>query len=118
MVDKKEKKKDDPWAPAQEALFNMVRAWANEENADDQEAVARQCLQIMEEVNETEGAPFIFVCEMARILAIFIARYMAALNEKIPSRDELMVEIDILELEYIEEFVLAEDEDDGEDTQV
>ena len=45
---------------------------------------------IMEEVNETEGAPFIFVCEMARILAIFIARYMAALNEKIPDREEIM----------------------------
>jgi hypothetical protein len=112
-----EKKKGDPWAPAQEALFNMVRSWASEDNADDQEAVARQCLAIMEEVNETEGAPFIFVCEMARILAIFIARYMAALNEKIPSRDELMTEIDILELEYIEEFVLAEDED-GEDPEV
>jgi hypothetical protein len=114
MVDKE---KADPWAPAQEALFNMVRAWATEEHEDDQEAVARECLRIMEEVNETEGAPFIFICEMARILAIFIARYMAALNEKIPSREELMTEIDILELEYIEEFVLAEDED-GEDPQV
>jgi hypothetical protein len=116
MVDKVDK--PDPWAPAQEALFNMVRAWAAEEHADDQEAVARECLAIMEEVNETEGAPFIFVCEMARILAIFIARYMAALNEKIPSREELMTEIDILELEYIEEFVLAEDEDDGDDKKV
>lgn len=115
MVEKKDKKKDDPWAPAQEALFNMVRAWASEENEDDQEAVARRCLEIMEEVNETEGAPFIFVAEMARVLAIFIARYMAALNEKIPSREELMTEIDILELEYIEEFVLAEEGDDESD---
>lgn len=106
--------KPDPWAPAQEALFNMVRAWVKDE---DQEIVARECLRIMEEVNETEGAPFIFVAELARILAIFIARYMAALNEKIPEREEIMAEIDILELEYIEEFVLAED-DNGEDKTV
>lgn len=112
MVEKTEK--PDPWAPAQEALFNMVRAWVKEE---DQAIVAQECLHIMEEVNETEGAPFIFVAEMARVLAIFIARYMAALNEKIPEREEIMQEIDILELEYIEEFVLAEDED-GEDTSV
>lgn len=106
--------KPDPWPPAQEALFNMIRAWVKEE---DQEKVAEECLQIMEEVNKTEGAPFIFVAEMARVLAMFVARSMAALNEKMPSREEIMQEIDILELEYIEEFVLAESED-GEDTSV
>lgn len=112
MVDKA-----DPWAPAQEALFNMIRAWVKEE---DQEIVARECLRIMEEVNETEGAPFIFVAEMARVLAMFVARYMAALNEKMPSREEIMAEIDILELEYVEEFVLAEMEENenGEDQAV
>jgi hypothetical protein len=90
----------------------MVRAWVTEEHKDDHEAIARECLRIMEEVNETEGAPFIFVCELARMLAVFIMRYMAALNEKIPEREEIMQEIDVLEWEYIEEYVLAEMDDD------
>jgi hypothetical protein len=110
--------KADPWSPAQEALFNMVRAWVTTEHKGDHEAIARECLRIMQEVNETEGAPFIFVCEMARMLAVFIMRYMAALNEKIPEREEIMQEIDVLELEYIEEYVLAEEEDDGENPEV
>lgn len=101
--------KTDPWPPAQEALFNIIRAWVKEEDAD---KVAQECLTIMQDVNKTEGAPFIFVCEMARVLATFIARYMAALNEQIPTREEIMAELDILELEYIEESVIAENEDD------
>jgi hypothetical protein len=101
--------KTDPWAPAQEALFNIVRAWVKGEDPD---KIAQECLAIMKEVNETEGAPFIFVCEMARVLATFIARYMAALNEEVPSREEIMAELDILEMEYIEEAVMAENEDD------
>lgn len=100
----------DPWTPAQEALFDIVRAWVSEEYASDPQLVAQECLKIMKGVNETEGAPFIFVCEMARMLATFIARYMAALNEAIPTRAEIMREIDVLELDYIEESVLAEQE--------
>lgn len=101
--------KADPWAPAQEALFNIIRAWVKEEDAD---KVAQECLTIMQDVNKTEGAPFIFVCEMARVLATFIARYLTVINEEIPTREEIMAELDILELEYIEESVMAENEDD------
>ena len=64
----------------------------------------------MQEVNETPGAPFIFVAELARVLAETVAKYMAALNEELPSREEIIAELDILELEYIEESVLAESE--------
>lgn len=102
----------DPWPAAQEALFDIIRAWVKEDLAGDPDQVAKECLKIMKDVNKTEGAPFIFVCEMARILATFIARYMAALNEEIPTREEIMHEIDILEMEYIEESVMAEAEDD------
>lgn len=105
----------DPWPAAQEALFDIIRAWVKEEFASDPQLVANECLRIMKDVNQTEGAPFIFVCEMARILATFVARYMAALNEEIPTREEIMHEIDILELEYIEESVMAEEEEDEED---
>lgn len=102
----------DPWPPAQEALFNVVRAWVKHE--DTQEA-ADACLQIMKEVNETPGAPFIFVAELARVLAETVAKYMAALNEDLPTRDDVLAELDILECEYIEESVLAEmdNEDDS-----
>jgi hypothetical protein len=109
-----EVEKPDPWPPAQEALFNVVRAWVKEENAQDQQKTAEECLKIMREVNETEGAPFIFVCEMARILAERIARHLADLSGELPSREEVMHEIDVLEWEYIEESVLAEEEDDAE----
>lgn len=107
--------KKDPWPSAQEALFNIVRAWVKEENADDQQKAAGECLEIMREVNETEGAPFIFVAELARVLAETIARHLADLNEKIPSRAEVMDEIDVMELEYREECVLAEWEAESED---
>ena len=106
------RKRRDPWAPAQEALFNVVRAWVKEENADDQQKSAEECLQIMQEVNETPGAPFIFVAELARVLAETVAKYMAALNEAMPSREEVMAELDVLECEYIEESVLAEFEEE------
>lgn len=106
--------KPDPWPPAQEALFNIVRAWVKEENADDQQKSAEECLGIMKEVNQTEGAPFIFVCELARVLAECISRYMAIGNDgELPTRAEVMEELDILELEYIEESVLAEADDDS-----
>lgn len=112
MAELVKEEKPNPWPPAQEALFNVVRAWVKEENADNQQKSAEECLKIMKEVNETEGAPFIFVCELARVLAECIGRYMAALNEELPARAEVMHEIDILELEYIEDSVLAEVEDE------
>lgn len=104
----------DPWPPAQEALFNIVRVWVKEENAKNPRKIAEECLKIMKDVNATEGAPFIFVCELARVLAQCIAKYMSALNEEIPSRSEVMDEVDILELEYIEEAVLFESEEEDE----
>jgi hypothetical protein len=107
--------KPDPWPHAQEALFNIVRAWVREENAEDNQLAAQECLIIMREVNQTEGAPFIFVAELARLLAQCIAKYMAALNEEIPSREDVMAEIDTLELDYIEEQVVLEMEDDEDD---
>ena len=102
----------DPWPVAQEALFNIVRAWVKEENSDDQQKSAEECLEIMREVNLTEGAPFIFVAELARVLAETVARHLADLNGEIPSREQVMEEIDTMEMEWIEELVLAEDEDD------
>lgn len=102
----------DPWPVAQEALFNIVRAWVKEENADDQQKSAEECLEIMREVNETEGAPFIFVAELARVLAETVARHLADLNGEIPSREQVMEEIDTMEMEWIEELVLADNEDD------
>ena len=106
--------KPDPWPPAQEALFDVVRAWVKEENADDQQKTAEECLAIMKEVNRTEGAPFIFVCELARVLAEHIARHLADLNGVFPSREEVMEEIDVIEMEYREEAVLAEFEDEDD----
>jgi hypothetical protein len=105
-------KKKDPWPPAQKALFNIVRAWVKEENEGDQEKSAEECLAVMREVNLTEGAPFIFVAELARVLAETIARHLADLNGALPSRAEVMEEIDTMEMEYIEELVLAENEND------
>lgn len=108
-------KKKDPWPPAQEALFNIVRAWVKEENAEDQQRSAEECLAIMREVNETEGAPFIFIAELARVLAETIARHLADLNGEFPSRAEVMQEIDTMEMEYREECVLAEWDAESED---
>lgn len=102
--------KPDPWTPAQEALWDIVRAWVDEKYADDPQQIAERCLQIMKDVNETEGAPFIFVCELARMLAVMVAKYLAVGEDELPSREEVMEEIDTLELEYIEEAVLAEEE--------
>jgi hypothetical protein len=68
----------------------------------------------MRQVNETEGAPFIFVAELGRVLAETIARHLADLNGALPSRSEVMEEIDVMECEYIEELVLSEMEQ-GED---
>lgn len=101
----------DPWPPAQEALFNVVRIWVREE---DTQVAAEKCLEVMKEINLTPGAPFIFVAELARVLAETVARYMAAINEVMPTRDDVLAELDILECEYIEESVLAEmdNEDD------
>lgn len=104
--------KKDPWPSAQEALFNIVRAWVREENEGDQQKAAEECLEIMREVNLTEGAPFIFVAELARVLAETIARHLADLNGELPSRADVMEEIDTMEMEYIEELVLADNEDD------
>lgn len=109
-----EQEKPDPWLLAREALFNVVRAWVKEENATDQQKTAQECLEIMKHINQTEGASFIFVCEMARVLAESIARHLADLNGELPSREEVMDEIDVLEMEYIEETVLAEVEDEDE----
>lgn len=102
--------KPDPWAPAQEALWDIVRAWVDEKYADDPQQIAERCLQIMKDVNDTEGAPFIFVCELARMMAVMVAKYLAIGEDELPSREEVMEEIDTLELEYIEEAVLAEEE--------
>jgi hypothetical protein len=101
----------DPWPPAQEALFNIVRAWVNEFPDVDQEKVASECLEIMENVNETRGAPFIFVCELARVLATVLAKYLCACNDTFPTAEQMLAEIDVLEMEYIEEFVVAETEE-------
>jgi hypothetical protein len=110
----RDEEKKDPWGPAQEALFNVVRAWVKEENEGDPQKTAEECLKIMKEVNQTEGAPFIFVCELARVLAECIARHLADLHGELPSREEVMHEIDIMELEYIEESVISEQESDEE----
>lgn len=101
----------DPWSPAQEALFNIVRAWVNEFPDVDQEKVAAECLEIMESVNKTKGAPFIFVCELARVLATVLAKYLCVANEAFPNAEQMLAEIDVLEMEYIEEFVVAETEE-------
>ena len=101
----------DPWPPAQEGLFNIVRAWAREE---DPEKVAQECLDIMKNLNTVEGAPFIFVCELARMFAEVVAKYMSALNEELPTREQLLAELDTLEMEYIEDNVLAEFEDEND----
>lgn len=106
-----EKPEVDPWPIAQEALFNVARAWVKHEDA---QGAADECLEIMKEVNETTGAPFIFVAELARVLTETIAKYMAALNEVMPSREDVLAELDILEMEYIEESVLAEVEDEDD----
>ena len=102
--------KPDPWPRAQEALFDVVRAWVREEDPQD---AAEQSMDILKEINDTPGVPFVFVCEMARVLAETVAKYMTALNEDLPTRNELLREIDILEMEYLEELVLSEqDEND------
>lgn len=103
--------KPDPWPPAQEALFNIVRAWVDEFPEVNQEKVATECLAIMEQVNKTKGAPFIFVCELARMLATVLAKYLCVCNEEFPDAEQMLQEIEILELEYIEEFVVAEESD-------
>jgi hypothetical protein len=87
---------------------------------DDTQQAAEKCLGVMKEVNETPGAPFIFVAELARVLAETIARHLADLHGELPSREQVMEEIDVLECEYIEESVLAEFEaakEDGTDVQ-
>ena|SRR5277367_4044625 len=106
-----DEEREDPWPSAQEALFNIVRAWVDEFPEVDQEKVAEQCLQMMEEVNKTKGAPFIFVCELARMLATVLAKYLCVCNDVFPDAEQMLQEIDILELEYIEEFVVAEESD-------
>jgi hypothetical protein len=112
---------DDEYADvrgvAREGMFNIMRAWVSHklESEDDFEKVAYECLAIMKEVNQTPGAAFIFVAELARVCVEIIAQYMSALNEELPSREDLMNEISVLECEYIEESVLAEWEDEHKD---
>lgn len=103
--------KTDPWPVAQEAVFNMIRAWVDPQYGDAR-GIAQRCLDIVLEVNETEGAPFIFVCETARVFALYIARYITEDEEALPSREQILAEIDLLEWEYIEEAVLAESEEE------
>jgi hypothetical protein len=106
----------DPWEPAQEALFNIIRVWVQEFPEADQEKIASECLEIMEKVNQTRGAPFIFVCELARMLATVLAKYLCVCNDEFPDAEQMLAEIDILEMEYIEEFVVAESESDNDVT--
>ena len=98
---------------AREGMFNIMRAWVSRElnEEDDFEKVAYECLHIMQEVNKTPGASFIFVAELARVCVEIIAKYMSGLNEEVPDREDLLKEIDLLELEYIEESVLADNEE-------
>lgn len=112
-VSEEQKFEIDPWPPAQEALFNVVRVWVTNE---DTQVAAEECFKIMREVNETPGAPFIFVAELARVLAETVARHLADLNGVFPSREEVMAELEIIEMEYIEESVLAEIEDEDDET--
>lgn len=104
----------DPWPVAQEAVFNMVRAWVDPQYKDAM-VIAERCLEIMQDVNKTEGAPYIFVCELARVLAVLIARDLEHADGSLPSREEVMEEISLLELDYIEESVLADLEPDDEE---
>lgn len=100
----------NPWPAAQEGVFGVIRAWAHEERDCDPEASVEEIANIMTELNKTEGAPFVFVCELGRMTAMLIARYMTALNEEVPTRAQIMAELDVLEMEYIEETVMAEEE--------
>jgi len=103
--------KVDPWPAAQEALFAIIRAWVREFPDVDQETVAQECLEIMEKVNEVPGAPFIFVCELARMIVNVLVKYLCVCTDKFPDAGEMLAEIQDLELEWIEEFVVAETND-------
>jgi hypothetical protein len=105
--------KEDPWPSAQEALFSVIRCLAREFPDGDRERVAGECLEIMMKVNETKGAPFIFVCELARTVVTVLAKYLCVCDDEFPDVGRMLAEIENLELEYIEEFVVAEESDDG-----
>jgi hypothetical protein len=103
----------DPWPVAQEALFEIMRVWTTGFPEVDQQKIAGECFRIMSGVNETPGAPFVFVCELARMIVNVLAKYLCVCLDKFPDVGEMLAEIQDLELEYIEEFVVAEAEDDN-----
>jgi hypothetical protein len=102
--------KTDPWPPAQKALFDIIRVWVAGFPEPDQEKAAAGCLEIMEKVNEVKGAPFVFVCELARMVVDVLARYLCACADEFPTAEEMLTEIGMLQLDYLEEFTEAEDD--------
>jgi hypothetical protein len=98
----------DPQAVAREALFSIIRVWVSDFPDVDQEKVTEECLAIMTRTNQTPGAPFVFVCELARMVVNVLTKYLCACTDKFPDVEEMLAEIQDLELEYIEEFVVAE----------
>ena len=98
----------DPWLVAQEALFEIIRVWTSGFPEVDQRKISGECFRIMSGVNDTPGAPFVFVCELARMVVNVLAKYLCVCLDKFPGVEEMLAEIQDLELEYIEEFVVAE----------
>jgi hypothetical protein len=98
----------EPWLEAQEALFRIIRVWVADFPEPDQEKVTGECLKIMEGVNEVKGASFIFVCELARMVVTMLVKYLCVCTDTFPTLEEMLAEVDVLELEFIEEFTVAE----------
>lgn len=99
----------DPWPVAQEALFSIIRVWTADFPDVDQEKITRQCLDIMDKANGTPGAAFIFVCELARMVVGVLARYLCVCNDEFPGVETMLAELEMLELDWVEEFVVAEE---------
>lgn len=98
----------EPWPVAREELFGAARAWAREDAGEDAEISVAACAEIAERLNRVPGAHFAYFCENGRMTAIVVARYMALRMGRMPTRAELMGELELLELEFIEEDVVAQ----------
>jgi hypothetical protein len=98
----------DPQTAAQDALFSIIRVWAADFPEVDQEKITGRCLEIMSRANEVPGASFVFVCELARMVVGVITRYLCVCYDRFPDAGEVLAEIESLELDYIEELVVAE----------
>lgn len=96
----------DPWPAAEQEIFTAARAWAKNAAAED---AVTECQELALRLNDVEGSHFLYLCEQGREMAMVIARYLSLLrdDEEI-TRKEILEEIDVLEMAYIEESVLAE----------